>query len=443
MEAIIYRTNENHSFQRESSAFRKNDRVGPGLLRFYPHEQRQRMIGIGGAFTESAGYVFSQMSREKQETILESYFGKNGNCYNFCRTHIQSCDFSLGNYEYVEDDKDQELNTFNLNRDKQYLIPFIQAALCKNSGIRLLASPWSPPAFMKTNGKMNGGGFLKETYRQMWADMVARYLLEYRKLGIPIAWITVQNEPEATQTWDSCLFSADDEREFVCGYLRSTLDRCGLSDVKISVWDHNKDRIYDRAVQSMSTDQARKAIDGVAFHWYAGDHFEALQLTRDKFPDKELIMTEGCVEYSRFGSNNRVKNAEMYAHDMIGDFNAGANGYIDWNLLLDRSGGPNHKNNYCDAPIMCDPETDTVDVKLSFFYIGHFSRFIRPGARSVVVSRWSDRVEAAGFVNPDGERVLVVLNRTDRLQSFEIFDGENTCGETIEPHSIMTVCWKA
>lgn len=441
MEAIIYRTNEKEHLRRESAVFQTRGSGEAGLLRFYPQERRQRIIGFGGAFTESAGYVFSKMSEKKQEAILESYFGESGNRYSLCRTHIQSCDFSLGNYAYVEDEQDKGLKTFSLERDKKYLIPLIEAALRKNRGLQLLASPWSPPAFMKTNGQMNRGGHLKEPFFQMWADMIAKYLLEYRELGIPISRITVQNEPKATQMWDSCLFSAADEREFVCGYLRGTLDRCGLTDVGINVWDHNKELMYDRAVESMSTEEAAKAIGGVAFHWYTGDHFESLKLTRDKFPDKELIMTEGCVEFSKYGSDSRVKHAELYAHDIIGDFNAGANGYIDWNLLLDRQGGPNHKGNYCGAPVMCDPETDFVDFNPSFFYIGHFSRFVRPGARSVVVSRWSDCVETAGFVNPDGEKVLIVLNRADRPQAFKIFDGENTCAEEIGPHSILTVCW--
>ncbi len=441
MEAIIYRTNEKEHLRRESAMLKTGDCGETKLLRFYPQEQRQQIIGFGGAFTESAGYVFSKMSGEKQEAILENYFGESGNRYNLCRTHIQSCDFSLGNYAYVEDEQDKELKTFSLERDKQYLIPLIQAALKKKRDLQLLASPWSPPAFMKTNGQMNQGGHLKESYIQMWANMIAKYLLEYRKLGIPITRITVQNEPKATQTWDSCLFTAADERNFVCGYLRDTLNNCGLTDVKINIWDHNKERMYDRAMEAMSTEESVKAISGVAFHWYTGDHFESLKLTRDKFPTKELIMTEGCVEYSKCGSNRHVEHAEMYAHDIIGDFNAGANGYIDWNLLLDQQGGPNHKSNYCDSPVMCDPETDTVDLKLSFFYIGHFSRFIRPGARSVVVSRWSDCVETAGFVNPDGEKVLIILNRTDKPQGFTIFDGENTCAEKIGPHSILTVCW--
>jgi glucosylceramidase len=441
MEATIYKTDSEHAFRRETAVFRQDKHAETRLLKLYPQELRQEFIGIGGAFTEAAAYAVSRMSGEKQEQILEQYFGETGNRYSLCRTHIQSCDFSLGNYAYIDDPQDRELKSFRLDRDKKYLIPLIQAALRKNSGIRLLATPWSPPAFMKTNGDMNRGGSLLASYRGMWADMIARYVLEYRRLGIPITRLTVQNEPNAKQTWDSCLFDADGERDFVCGFLRRTLDQNGLSDVKINIWDHNKERIFERAVQTLSTEQARKDVDGIAFHWYSGDHFEALGLTREHFPDKELIMTEGCVEYSLSPDQDQTRGAERYAHDMIGDFNAGANGYIDWNLVLDRRGGPNHKENFCDAPVMCDPETDTVETKLSFSYIGHFSRFLRPGARKAAVSRWSDCVESVGFVNPDGKRVLIVLNRSGEPHAFRICEGENICPVEMERHSILTACW--
>ena len=174
----------------------------------------------------------------------------------------------------------------------------------------------------------------------------------------------MQNEPNATQTWDSCLFTGSEEQEYVCNYLRAALDQEGHNDVKINVWDHNKERVLDRALESLSTEEAEKKIDGIAFHWYTGDHFEALAEVRNRFPEKELIFTEGCVEYSRFASDNQVAHAEMYAHDILGNFNAGMNAYLDWNIYLDELGGPNHVKNYCDAPVMCDTKNDTIDVLL-------------------------------------------------------------------------------
>ena len=181
----------------------------------------------------------------------------------------------------------------------------------------------------------------------------------------------------------------------------------------------------------------------IAFHWYTGEHFDALAEVRRQYPDKELIFTEGCVEYSRIAANDQVRHAEMYAHDIIGDFNAGMNGFTDWNLILDKQGGPNHVGNYCDAPIMCDVDADTIDVKLSYYYIGHFSRFIHPGARRILVSKYSPDIEATAFQNVDGGKVLVLLNRSEQDVDFVLSsDGKNSGKMKLGKHSIMTCCWE-
>lgn len=408
----------------------------------HPSVSYQQILGMGGALTEAAAYTYARMSAEKRQQLLALFFG-DGNHYNFCRLHIQSCDFALGNYAYVDDAQDTGLDSFSIERDRKYIIPFVKAALGKNSKIQFLASPWSPPAFMKTNGEMNHGGKLKKEYYQMWADMVARYVSAYRDEGIAIQRLTVQNEPAAVQTWDSCIFTGVEEAEFACRYLRPALDRAQHPDVKINVWDHNKEKILERAAENFSVEGAQDMIDGIAFHWYTGDHFDALAEARRQYPDKELIFTEGCVEYSRFGADNQVRNAEMYAHDMIGDFNAGMNGFIDWNLILDRQGGPNHVGNYCAAPVMCDVETDTVEINLSYYYIGHFSRFVRPGARRILVSRYSPDIETTAFQNEDGGRVLVILNRSEKEIEFVVREeGKNSGKMKIGKHSIMTCCWE-
>ncbi len=413
------------------------------LLKVYPQVQRQEIIGFGGAFTESAAFTFSQMSEADRDKVIELYFGKNGSSYSLCRTHIQSCDFSLGSYSYINDPDDRILATFSIERDKEYIIPMVLAALEKNPDISFLASPWSPPDFMKTNGEMCHGGSLKKEYYGMWADMMTRYVEEYRKLGIMVNRLTVQNEPKAVQTWDSCIYSSEEEKLFACQYLNAALKNKDLSDVRINVWDHNKERVFDRAASILSDEISKAAISGIAFHWYSGDHFEAVALTREEFPDKELIFTEGCVEYSRYKKSNSITYAEMYAHDMIGTLAAGANGYIDWNLLLNTDGGPNHVGNYCDAPIMYDSQKSEIHIHLTYYYIGHISRFVLPGARRMPVSRYTDKLEAVGFVNPDGQRVMIVLNRTDDDLPFHLMENLQISQTAIPSHSIMTLIWNS
>lgn len=436
----IYLTSVLEHYQKIEKEFVDRPRAEMSLIKIYPNETRQEILGFGGALTESSAYVWSKMSDRARKKLMDLYFGPEGNCYNFCRTHIQSCDFSLGNRSYVREG-DDSLATFSIEDDRTYIIPFIKAALEKNGEIQFLASPWSPPAFMKTNGEMNHGGKLKEEYYDAWAKIMVKYVQAYEKEGIPISRMTLQNEPAAVQTWDSCIFSPEEERRFA-GFLRRNLDEAGYSHVKLSMWDHNKDLIIERTEGTFTDDRTDRAIEGIAFHWYSGDHFEALQAVREKYPKKELIFTEGCVEYSRFRAKSQSDYAEMYGHSLIGDLNAGMNAFIDWNVILDEQGGPNHVQNFCDAPVMCNTENDTIDIKLSYYYIGHFSRFIKPGARRLLTTRYTQDLECCAFRNPDGEMVLIVMNQTDKDQKFELLVERKSCQMQLKAHSIITACWR-
>lgn len=210
----------------------------------------------------------------------------------------------------------------------------------------------------------------------------------------------------------------------------------------VASWDHNKERAYERAMEAMADEEAARLIDGVAVHWYSGDHFENLQLIRDRFPDKQIIFSEACVEYGVLGSGNDLRNAQMYAHDIIGNFNHGMNAFLDWNLLLDEKGGPNHVGNYCDAPIMYDTRTGELHKKLSYDYIGHFSRYIQPGAHRIGLSRFSDRLEATAFLNPDGSVCAVVLNRQAEDVSFFLRINGRVYPVTQAAGSIGTLQWE-
>ncbi len=383
------------------------------VVNIYPDIEYQVFHGFGGAVTEASGYAFSKLSKENQEKVLDKYFGTEGNRYRMIRTHIDSCDFSLNNYEAMSDPKDTEMKSFQLKRDEKYIFPLLRAGQAKRGEpFDLMLTPWSPPAFMKTNGDRNHGGKLKPEYRGFWAEYICRYIREYEAEGFPVSRITVQNEPEAVQTWDSCIFTGEEEKVFLRDFLYPALVKNDLTHVKVNIWDHNKERLYERAKASIDAD-TDKMVDGIAFHWYTGDHFEAIGLAKDAFPGKELIFTEGCVEYSRFNAN-QLYNAQMYAHDIIGNLNAGMTGFIDWNILLDEKGGPNHVNNYCDAPVMVDTQNGSFEQKLSFDYIGHFSRYIEKDARRIAFTKYTDKLEITALKNPGGSLVMVALNRTEQ-----------------------------
>lgn len=237
--------------------------------------QYQTIEGFGGAFTEATATTFYKMPDAIQAEILRAYFDPvSGHGYTLCRTHINSCDFALGNYAYDEVDGDFALEHFSLARDREALIPLIKAAMEVAGPIKLFASPWSPPAWMKTSGMMNRGGRLRPECRQAWAEYYCRYIAEYARAGIPIWGLTVQNEPEATQSWDSCIYTGEEERDFVRDYLGPTLHTHALWGVKLMIWDHNRDRMYERAKIVYDDAAAARYVWGTAFHWYCGDHFD-------------------------------------------------------------------------------------------------------------------------------------------------------------------------
>ena len=183
-------------------------------------------------------------------------------------------------------------------------------------------------------------------------------------------------------------------------------------------------------------------VDGFALHWYTGDHFDAVRLTKEHW-GKEIWFTEGCVEYSRFDGMTPLQKAEMYAHDILGNLNAGICGSIDWNLLLDAKGGPNHVGNFCEAPVMLHEDASDFSIMTEYYYIGQFSRFIRSGAVCLGSSSYSANVEATVFDNPDGERVAVLLNRTDDAQSVSLTENAaDAFSFTLDPTTIATVQWK-
>ncbi len=443
---VITTNEKEQKLWEETSAVREAVTDCMHVINVYPEVTYQPFHGFGGALTEAAAHVYAQMSEEKKKAIIADCYGKRGLCYNIGRLHMNSCDFALGNYSYVEEG-DDELQTFDISHDKKEILPMIADAIKARKewngdvGIRFLISPWSPPAFMKTNGEMNHGGSLKKEYYEAWAKYFVKFIQAYREEGVDIAWLTVQNEPMAVQTWDSCIYTSLEESRFVRDYLGPALAAAGLSDIGIFVWDHNKEEAYQRLKEVAADEKTRAYVTGEAVHWYTGDHFETLEMVRKMYPDKEIFFTEGCVEYSRFADAGEVQKAEMYAHDILGNLNAGINASLDWNILLDSAGGPNHVGNFCAAPIMCDPAADTYEKRLSYYYIGQFSRYIKEGAVRIGTSRYTDGIEVTGFLNPDGERVVVLLNKTDSSRPYTLREeGRGMCGE-LAPHSIQTICY--
>jgi len=403
-----------------------------------PAKQFQTIEGFGGAFTEAGAVTWRKMGPTNQQAIINAYFdATTGHGYTLCRTHINSCDFSVNNYAYDEVAGDTELKHFSIARDEQALLPMIQAALAASkTPFKLYASPWSPPAWMKTNGQMNHGGGLKPEYRQAWADYFVRYFQEYKKHGITFWGLTTQNEPEADSPWDNCLYSPTEHRDFIRDYLGPTLHRAGLKKVRILAWDHNRDHMIEYTDVLYADPVASRYIWGTAYHWYSDGAFQNMAMHHDAWPDKPLLATEGCQDggphLGEWGPG------EHYGSAIISDLNRWSVGWVDWNLVLDEQGGPNHANNFCSAPIIADTKHDQLLFQSSYYYLGHFARFIRPGAKRILCASAQNNLEATACVNSDGTVAIVVQNRNDQPVKFNLKSLRTATPLELPAHAIAT-----
>lgn len=411
-----------------------------------PDKEFQTFVGIGGAITDASAEVFAKLSAQKQEELLKAYYSDSGIDYSLLRTTIHSCDFSNDSYTYV-DEGDQDLSSFNVEHDLEYRIPMIKRAI-ENAGGSLLTyvSPWSPPAYMKSNNSMLKGGKLLPEFYDLWALYYAKFIKAYQDQNIPIWGLTIQNEPMATQRWESCIYTAAEERDFLKNHLGPTLEKEGLGDKKIIVWDHNRDLITNRANTILGDPDAAKYVWGVGFHWYetwtgSSPKFDNLGLVKEAYPDKELIFTEGCNEAFDSAKYQFWPNAERYGNSMINDFNKGTAAWTDWNILLDENGGPNHVGNFCFAPIHADTKTDELIYTPSYYYIGHFSKFIKADARRLSTSVSRSFLQATSFKNADNTIVTVVMNDSDESIPYSLYVGTDKLDLEIRPHSIQSLVY--
>jgi len=446
-QAVIYVTAKNTGQRMQAgSRLRFEDLPQPNendpTIMVDPARRFQTILGFGGAFTDAAAETYAKLPVAKQREIIKAYFSRTqGLGYTLGRTSINGCDFSSDTYSYDDTPGDVKLSHFSIAHDLKYRVPFIQAALAEaHTSFTLFASPWSPPAWMKTNGDMAHGGQLKPEDKQAWADYYVRFIQAYKQQGIPVWGVTVQNEPMSVQSWESCLYSGADERDFVRDFLGPTLRKSGL-DAHLMIWDHNRGIMYQRAQTVYEDPAAAQYVWGMAYHSYSGNHWDNPEAVHDAFPDKNLLFTEGSRGFTT-DPDEEWRNGEWYGRNILLDLSHWAMGWTDWNLLLNQEGGPNKAGNYCSAPIIADTAAGTLHYQPSYYYLGHFSKFVRPGAQRIASTSNSDNLQCVAFVNPDKTLAVVVLNQTREDLEYQIWLSGKAVTVTSPAHSIETAVLK-
>jgi glucosylceramidase len=411
-----------------------------------PEKRFQTFLGIGGAITDASAEVFAKLSQKKQQEFLTAYYDKNkGIGYSLARTNIHSCDFSSESYTYIQEG-DKDLKTFNIDHDRKYRIPLIKKAIETAGGkLTLFVSPWSPPAFMKDNNDILHGGVLLPEFAQSWANYYAKFIKAYEKEGIPVWGLTIQNEPMASQRWESCIYTPEAERDFLKNFLGPTLEKENLGSKKIIIWDHNRgDMLVKRASLVFSDPEVSKYAWGIGFHWYetwngGTPKFESVAEVHKAFPNKNLIFTEGCIEKFDAAKFQFWGNAERYGLNMINDFNNGTVAWTDWNILLDQNGGPNHVGNFCFSPIHADTAKDELIYTPMYYYIGHLSKFIRPNAKRIEAIISDKSLLGTSFKNTDGKIATIIMNSSDKEVMYTLTNHTQKTTITIPAHAMQTL----
>ncbi|MFS4483482.1 glycoside hydrolase family 30 protein [Hyunsoonleella sp. 2307UL5-6] len=432
-----------------------------------PEQTFQTITGFGGAFTESSAYLLNKLSKKNRDIILRAYFAKDGANYSLTRTHMNSCDFSLSNYSYTPVEDDINLEHFTVEDDKDDLIPMIKDAMAMSEdGFKIFASPWTAAPWMKDNNKWVGGKLLPKYY-DTWALFFSKYINAYKAEGIEIWGFTVENEPHGNgNNWESMHFSPKEMTDFVEFHLGPKLEADGYGDKIILGYDQNRAGLKEWVDEMYRNEASSKYFDGTAIHWYESTYEvfpDALQYAHNKAPNKYLIETEGCVdseipvwkddtwywkkEATDWGwaapedkyLHPKYSPVNRYARDIIGCLNNWVDGWVDWNMVLDKQGGPNWFKNWCVAPVIVDPELDEVYFTPLYQVMAHFSKYIRPNAKVIGVDTSNKALQVTAAKNPDGSIAVVVFNEEKTPKSFSLLLNGSITAIKIDGQALQTI----
>lgn len=448
MKVTQYITNKDLSFLK-APVFPSVEMNGVKTVRRAKEIVGDNFLGFGVAITGSSCYNLSQMPQAERMAFLQRVYGENGLGLTVGRLSIGSSDYSPELYSYDDVDGDVALQYFSIERDKAYVIPIIKEILKINPDIYLFASPWSPPAWMKTGGSL-GGGYMRREFIDCYAEYIVRFIKEYAKCGIKISALTPQNEPETAQhgKMPACIWHPDIEAEFVVA-LRKKLQKNGL-DVKIWLFDHNFS-YWKRVKWALDTHrELANACDGIAFHYYRGCIEETLSLQKD-YPTLPLHFTEGGPRLYDNYATDWCKWGIMMSKVL----NCGYRSFTGWNLALDQFGGPNVGPFFCGGLVTRNSETNELSYSGQYKAFSHIAKFMKKNAVIYRVEQTGGGLEMFRFPpteevplqtscvqNEDGSICYFLMNANTHKEQVQIFENGKWYYVELLPDTIATIIFE-
>lgn len=414
----------------------------------------QEIEGFGAAMTGSSAYVMQQyMSPEKRQALLEDLFGtEKGIGINYIRMSIGASDFSTAPYSYDDipsGQRDDSLKQFTIAHDQKEVVPVLKQVVAINPGIHIMGSPWSPPAWMKTSGKLEGGSLRPDAY-----DVYARYFVKYIRAfgqeGITITALTVQNEPQYEALYPTMKMTAPEQGTFIKEHLGPLLEKEGLNkQVAVMLFDHNWNS-PEYPISILDDSLIAKYTAGAAFHCYEGA-VGAMTKVHEAHPEKGLYFTEcsGGTWAPAFADNLQYMVGQL----LIGTTNNWSKNALLWNMALDENNGPttnkpstqdgNRGCMTCRGVVTVNSKDGAVTRNIEYYALAHFSKFVRPGAKRIYSSATTDKgIENVAFLNTDGSRVMVVLNTTKQERTFSVSEQGAAYSYVLKPGAVATLVWR-
>ncbi len=429
--------------QRTSLTFQPGNGTHATKVSLDPTTTYQTIDGFGAAVTESSAWLIqNEMSSAQRDALMNDLFSRDtGIGLSYVRVPMAASDFALSPYTYNDlpaGQTDPTLSQFSIDRDRVDVIPTLQQARSINPELQLMASPWSPPAWMKTNGSLNGGS-LKPEFYGAYADYFVKFVEAYGAEGLPIAAVTPQNEPlNPTPNYPSMSMQTFEQSDFIGDHLGPAFDAANL-DTKILAFDHNwADWSYPIVVNN--DPEAALYVDGAAFHGYDGT-VDQQSNYHDFFPDQEVHYTE--ITGGSFATDFASNLVYSVRNSVIGATRNWARSSIYWNIALDPNGDP-HLPGGCDVcrgMVTIDPQTGEPTPEVEFYAYGQASKFVDPGAVRIASDTFDNVIETVAFRNPDGSEVLIALNPGAASRWFNVLRDDKSFAYRLTGRSVATFVW--